>query len=129
MFKLHIDELRLGAQSAGSIFAEMISGNNMTTTMFRWVSWVMSVAGHYLLFTPILRLVSWIPLVGFLIVKLLAMAALIFSFVWATMLHFFVLSIAWVFYRPCFGACMLLACGVCLGLTTYGSGMVSSEEI
>lgn len=102
----------------------MIKGNDMTTTIFRWVSWIMSVFGHLLLFTPILRLMSWIPLIGFLLVKIIGMAAFIFSLVWATMLHFFVLTVAWLFYRPCFGAMMLVGVGVCLYVCSYGKGMV-----
>ena len=68
----------------------------------------MSVMGHYLLFSPIIALLSWIPLVGFLLAGVLKFAAILFALLWATIVHFLVLSVAWIVYRPLIG-CLLLA--------------------
>ena len=112
MFKEHIDDIRTDGKTPSEIFAEMIATNKTTTTIFRWLSWVLSLIGHNLLFVPIIRLISYIPLAGWLLSKFLSMAVFIFSLVWCTALHFFIMGIAWVYYRPCFGICMLALFGV-----------------
>ena len=97
----------------------MDKDNEGQTTLIRWVSWIMSVLGHYLLFSPIIKLLSWIPLVGFLLAGVLIVAAIIFSLVWATFLHFLILAISWLVYRPLFGVSMLIGCGLMIGLMNY----------
>jgi hypothetical protein len=83
---------------------------------------MMSVLGHYLLFTPIIRILSWIPLVGALLSKIIAFAVIIFALLWASMLHFAVLAIAWIFYRPLFGFLMLLFVLAIGAAMCYGDG-------
>jgi hypothetical protein len=70
--------------------------------------WFLNITGHYLLFSPILSLLNWIPLVGKLISAIVGFAAFIFSLIWGSMLHLMVMTFAWIFYRPLFG--MLLLC-------------------
>jgi hypothetical protein len=100
----------------------MADSNNMTTKMFRILAYIMNVVGHYLLFTPIIRIISWIPLLGWLLSKVIAVAVAIFAFIWGTMLHLFVMSFAWIFYRPLFGIGLLLAGGTLLYFITRGNG-------
>jgi hypothetical protein len=100
----------------------MQEGNKGTTTCFRWCSWILSVLGHYMLFTPIIRILSWIPLVGALLSKIIAFACIIFALLWASMLHFAVMGVAWIFYRPLFGILMLLAVGAIAAFMSYGDG-------
>lgn len=113
MFKEHIDEIRTTGQSHLAIFKDLIDTNNKSTILFRWVSWAMSFIGHYLLFVPIIRLISRIPFAGWLLANMLSFAVLIFTFVWSTMLHFLVMGVAWVYYRPLKGLLMLSAFAVC----------------
>ena len=75
--------------------------------MFRWASWFLSVFGHTLLFSPIIYLLKWIPLVGGLLGAIASMAAFLFSLFWATALHFFIMSISWIFFRPLYGILLL----------------------
>ena len=83
----------------------------------------MSFFGHLLLFTPLIRVISWIPLVGWLLVKVLNVAVFIFSLVWSLLLHFLVLGTAWIVYRPCYGACLLACFGVCFYFVLQGGGV------
>ena len=82
----------------------------------------MSVLGHYLLFSPIIALFAWIPLVGGLLSGVIAFAVGVFAFIWATMLHFLIMGVSWLVYRPLFG--LLLLSGVVGGivLLNYGDG-------
>ena len=75
-----------------------------------------------MLFTPILRLIAWIPLVGALISKVIAFACIIFSVLWASMLHFSVMGVAWIFYRPLTGFMMLLGVATIVAIMSYGDG-------
>ena len=81
--------------------------NKSSTSVFRWVSWLLSILGHTLLFSPIIYLLKWIPLVGSLLTSVASMAAFFFSLFWATALHFFVMSISWIYFRPWFGILLL----------------------
>ena len=71
----------------------------------------MSVFGHWLLFSPIIELFKWIPLVGRMLASILSFAAAIFAFLWATTLHMLVMSFAWIVYRPLYGILLLTAAG------------------
>lgn len=98
----------------------MIEGNAGSTKCFRWLSWMMSVLGHYLLFSPIIKLLAWIPLLGWLFSTIFAWAVGIFAVIWASMLHLAILGIAWIFYRPLFGFLMLLGVASIVVLMNYG---------
>ena len=71
----------------------------------------MSVIGHYLLFSPIIALLSWISLVGHLLGAVMAFAAAIFALLWASVLHCLIMGVSWLFYRPVYGM-ILLTCVV-----------------
>ena len=46
------------------IFKEMTKANDRETSKFRFISWILGVFGWFLVFSPILTLLSHIPLVG-----------------------------------------------------------------
>jgi hypothetical protein len=56
--------------------------------------------GIYLLFSPLITLLSWIPLVGSLIAAGASIITIIFSFVLAIFFTILTLGIAWFYYRP-----------------------------
>lgn len=89
----------------------------------------MSFFGHLLLFVPIIRFLSWIPLVGWLLASILKGVVFIFALVWSIMLHFLVLGCAWIVYRPLYGAAMLAGFGVCFYLINYGSNMTDQQAL
>jgi len=79
----------------------------------------MNVLGHYLLFSPILALLGWIPLVGFLLKGIASLAAAIFSLAWGSCLHLFVMSMAWMYYRPVYGLLLLSGFGALIYLIFF----------
>ena len=114
-FQETIDTVHPGSKSANWVFKQLSSANDSSTVCFRWVAWFMNVFGHYLLFTPIIKLLSWIPLVGKLLAAVLSFAVAIFALIWASTLHFAILCAAWIFYRPLYGILL----GACVGLGVY----------
>ena len=98
--------------------------NSSSTKLFRILAWVMNVYGHKLLFTPLIRLFSMIPFVGWLLASVISAAAWIFSILWGTMIHVFVMGLAWIFYRPVFGVALFLVFGlIMLLMMDYNGGV------
>ena len=98
----------------------MVKTNSAQTSFFRVISWVLSVAGHYLLFIPIIQLLGWIPLIGYFLATVMSVAAFIVALLWSTIMHFLVLGLAWVYYRPIFGVTMLVLVGLGVGMLLFG---------
>jgi len=69
------------------------------------------IFGFYLLFSPIIALLKWIPLVGFLLGWAMQLiAAIVALFVGGTVACL-VLAMAWLFFRPCIGMILLTCVG------------------
>ena len=113
-----IDVVEQGIRNENDVFKDMILKNTSQTSLFRMVSWLLSCGGHFLLFMPIINMLAWIPLVGYFLATMFSVAALLIALIWSTIMHFLVLGLAWVYYRPIFGVTMLtlvvVGCGVLL---------------
>ena len=72
----------------------------------------MTIFGLFLLFMPIIALLKWIPLVGWLLGSVVAVAAFVFALVVGSVLSCLVIAIAWVFYRPVIGVLFLTLVGI-----------------
>lgn len=127
VFQEVIDYCSYGTKSAEDVIKELHESNASNTSIFRWVSWIMSTLGHYLLFSPIIALFAWIPLVGSLLAAIVKFAAIIFALLWATMVHFLVLGLSWIVYRPLYGLLLLSGVAVCIGLMQYNNGKYVPE--
>jgi hypothetical protein len=65
------------------------------------------ILGLYLLFFPVITLMTWIPLVGVLIGQIASFAAFVFALLVGLTLSSLTIAIAWVFYRPLIGIPLL----------------------
>jgi hypothetical protein len=90
------------------------SENKTTTTIFRVVGWLLMWLGSFLLFSPIIALLKWIPLVGYLLGHIASFVVGIFTFVFSSTFSLLTIALAWVYYRPLFGCLLLLGvfCGI-----------------
>jgi hypothetical protein len=68
----------------------------------------LTIMGIYLLFSPIIALLTWIPLVGSLLGFAVSVAAFIFALIVGLVISCLVIAIAWVFYRPLIGVSLLV---------------------
>ena len=68
-----------------------------------------------MLFSPIIALFKFIPLVGWLLGSIVSFAAAIFSLLWGSVVHMLVMTAAWIRFRPLFG--LLLLTGVAVIIT------------
>ena len=118
IFKEVIDIIQVGKREPTEILDEMEKDNETQTKIIRWISWLMNVIGHFLLFNPIIKLLSWIPLVGALLGGIVAFAVGIFALIWGSLLHVLILAAAWLTYRPLYAILLIAAIvGVILLIT------------
>ena len=61
---------------------------------------------------PVISLLKWIPLVGWLLGGIVAVAAFVFALVVGSVIACLVIAIAWVFYRPLIGVLFLTLVGI-----------------
>jgi hypothetical protein len=67
----------------------------------------MFMFGYYLLFSPLVTLLSWIPLIGGLLSWIFALAAAIIGFVIGSVNFTIIFALAWIRYRPVYGIILL----------------------
>jgi len=92
---------------------EIIKGNDDAVKklgcILRPTMMLCTVLGFWMLFAPIIAILKWIPLVGWLLGSIVSIAAFIFSLVVGTTLSCLVLGLAWLWYRPLIGILLLAA--------------------
>ena len=76
-------------------------------------------AGTCLLFSPIIAVIQWIPLVGYFFAYGFWIVIGVFAFFLTLALGSLTVGLAWVFYRPLYGLCLLAVTGVCIFLIMY----------
>jgi hypothetical protein len=109
MFEEVVDQFQDGSQSAEEYFASTEGALETAGKVFRPLGIFLTIFGFYLLFSPIISLLDWIPLVGGLLSTIVAFAAAIFSIVVGLSISCLTIAVAWVFFRPLIGI-LLLAC-------------------
>ena len=92
--------------------------------ILRIVCFILLFFGHLLLFSPIITVLKWIPLVGYLLGAMVQLAAVLFCLVYVPFLQFTITAVAMVFYRPLLGAFLFAISAVLLGamFLVQGSG-------
>ena len=130
MFEEVVDVARDGKINSELYFDEQKSLLGGSVTFFRWLGIILCIIGHYLLFSPIINILGMIPLVGWLLSGIVAIAAAIFAFVVGLTLSVLTIAIAWVFFRPLIGIPLLLAVGVsCYFIFLYDWGVPATDAV
>jgi hypothetical protein len=77
--------------------------------------------GMLLLFSPLISLLKWIPLVGYLLAHVASFIASLFSFVFAVTFSSLTIGLAWLYYRPKYGIPLLLlvVIGICVMFVAF----------
>ena len=119
MFEEVVDVARDGKLVSETYFEEQKSVLGGSATAIRWGGIFLCILGHYLLFQPIIKLLGMIPLVGWLLSGLVAVAAIIFAIVVGLTLSVLTIAVAWVFFRPLIGIPLLLLVSASVYLTFF----------
>ena len=79
-----------------------------------------------MIFTPLIVILKWIPLIGFLLGSIAKLAALVIALVTGVTVSVFVISLAWLFFRPLFALTLLTISGVSTYLIFFYNGQMPS---
>jgi hypothetical protein len=88
----------------------------LTTHIFRAVGWLLMFFGTMLLFSPVVYVIYWIPLVGWLMAKGVSFIVSVFALVFSITFTSLTIGLAWLYYRPLYGVILLsiVATGIIL---------------
>ena len=111
LFEEVVDVARDGKLVAEQYFTEQEETLGNAAKCIRPTGIFLCILGHYLLFSPIIKLLDMIPFVGWLLSGIVAVAAVIFAIVVGATLAILTIAIAWVFFRPLIGIPLLLIVG------------------
>lgn len=76
----------------------------------------MQFLGVNLFFSPLIYTLTWIPLVGLMMSKGLSFIVGIFALVVSGILTALTIGLAWIYYRPLYGALLLGVVGIGLAI-------------
>ena len=124
-FEEVVDCVRDTKMTSTDYFDEMAKEIKTAARCIRPMGILMTILGLFLLFMPIIELLNWIPLVGWLLGGIVAVAAFIFALVVGSVISCLVIAIAWVFYRPLIGILMLTM----VGLGVYFAFFFDAESL
>lgn len=96
-------------KSKDDIFKQMEEDNSTTTKIFRVVGWLTMWIGIWLLFSPIIYTISWIPLVGYFVASGFGFVAGLFALILSIIFSLLTIAVAWISYRPVFALCLIAA--------------------
>ena len=82
------------------------------TKVIRVFGIIMCVGGLYMIFTPIILLLKWIPLIGALLGAIASFAAFLLALIVGLTLSFFRIAIAWIIFRPFVALSLLTLAGI-----------------
>lgn len=130
MFEEVVDHTTDTNESASHFFDSQKKSIETAGKVFRPLGIAGSVFGWYCLFAPIIALLKWIPLVGWLLGGLVALAAFLFALVVGLTTSILVIAVAWVFFRPLIGIPLLLAVGTsCYFIFLYDWGVPADAVV
>ena len=129
VFNETIDHCAYGEKTPGEILGEYRKTPNISglSNFFRIVTWVLSVAAIFLIFSPITSTIVWIPFVGTLLQTTFTFTGLIFAIVLASAQHLLIISIAWISYRPVVASILFIFSASILGMMALGQPLDESE--
>ena len=107
-FEEVIDFVEEGSHSPDVLFNKNEKFVKTAGSIIRPVSILACILGFYLLFSPVIALLSWIPLVGGLLSYVFALAAFLFALVVGGTVACLVLGLAWLYFRPVVGVTLLV---------------------
>lgn len=106
-FEEVVDNFVDGIQTPEDYFNKQKETLEFANNVLRPTGVIMTILGFYLLFSPVIALLHFIPLVGALLGSFAAFAAFIFALLVGSTLSCLTIAIAWVFFRPLIGIPLL----------------------
>lgn len=99
--------LETGTKSSEAMFQAAHESNKVMTWVLRAVGFFVMFAGFGMLFKPLSVLADVVPLFG----TIVGAGTGIIAFLISVVISFFVIAVAWIFYRPVLGIALLVIAG------------------
>jgi len=119
MFEETINKAQDGRMSSDEYFEGQGDVLNKSAKSIRPTGIILCIVGHYLLFSPVIKLLDMIPFVGWLLSGIVVVAAAIFSFIVGLTLSILTIAIAWIVFRPLYGILLLAVVGTSVYLVFF----------
>ena len=129
MFEEVVDVARDGRLQSNQYFDDMQAMLGWSGPTIRYGGIFMCILGLYFLFSPIISLLNWIPLVGWLLSSIVAIAAIIFAVVVGLTVSLLTIAIAWVFFRPVIGITLLIITSISVYLIFFHTWSEEESEV
>lgn len=95
----------MGIKSAEEMFQDAQDANVMMTWILRFVGWLSMLCGLRMVLAPISVVADVLPILG----NIAETGISFVSFIIASVVSIIVIAVAWLFYRPILGICLLAA--------------------
>lgn len=112
IFEEVIDHAADGTMTASAYFSSQEKNLQVATNMIRLLGIIAAVAGLWFIFTPIIVILKWVPLIGLFLGGVAQLASFLFALLAGVSVSLFVISLAWLFYRPFLSLSMLAISGL-----------------
>lgn len=123
-FEEVVDHAADGSQTAKAYFDSEEVKLTWATRITRLLGIFLCVVGLWMIFTPIMALLKFIPLIGSLLAGVAALASFIFAVLVGVTLSLLVIATAWLFFRPCLALSLLTVVGLGIYLIFYWDGKI-----
>ena len=123
-FEEVIDHAEDGSQTAKSYFDSEEIKLIWATRITRILGIVLSVIGLWMIFTPIIVILKWIPLIGALLGGIAALASFLFSLLVGFTVSLLNIATAWLFFRPCLALSLLTLVGIGVFMISVWDGKI-----
>ena len=122
IFEDAIDHAADGAQTVNQYFRSMEQKLDFVTKLIRFASIFLCCVGLYLIFTPIILLLKFIPLIGALLGACASLCAGLIAAVVGVTLSLLNMALAWLLFRPLYTLLLLTLAGVSIYFTCFWQG-------
>ena len=112
MFEEVVDLCTDGFVEGQNYFNDQDKDLEHAGNVIRPIGILLSVLGWWMLFSPIITLLKFIPLVGALLGGIVSLATFIFALVVGGTIACLIFAIAWLVFRPLYGAILLTLTGI-----------------
>jgi len=112
MFEDTMDHAADGNQTSVQYFRQSEKQLEFTTKLLRFCGVFFAILGFYLIFTPIIVLLNWIPLIGAFLSTIAVLAAFLIALVCGLTLSLANIAIAWLLFRPFLALGLLSLVGI-----------------
>lgn len=102
--------------SQEEIFDKAVEKSECFTKVMRILAFVAMVLGIYLLFSPIVNLLGFIPLIGGIISGIVGFAIFLAAFLLAIPIYILAISLSWLVFHPKVGLILLAIGGIILAV-------------